>query len=75
MLTGRLLASILITLSAEELATTDARKAREAIASRDWEERQSDWLDSHLVEIKKDIGVDPNDVWIYEQEPPSDNDD
>jgi hypothetical protein len=40
------------------------------------DERRSDWAEAHKVEIKKEIGMDPNaEEWEFEELELSDNDD
>jgi hypothetical protein len=63
-----------VQLSTSELATAELRQARQRIEQDDTDGRRLDWLDAHLAEIQKDIGLDPNNVWIFEKEELSDND-
>lgn len=61
-------------LSPADLATSELRELRRAFEDEDCDARRTDWLEAHLSEIQEQNGLDPDNVWIYEVEPPSECD-
>jgi hypothetical protein len=62
----------LVRMSADELATADLKEERQQVKQDDSEGRRLDWVEEHLLEIKEDIGLDPDNVWEYDKESESD---
>mmetsp|Transcript_2785 Transcript_2785/g.2918 ORF Transcript_2785/g.2918 Transcript_2785/m.2918 type:complete len:303 (+) Transcript_2785:252-1160(+) len=72
LISGDLKPKLLVTLSPEDLATDEIRKARQSLALEDRESRRTDWLEEHKDKIQEKLELDPSNVWTYEQEVESD---
>jgi hypothetical protein len=55
----------LVHMSPAELATIEAEAVRQKQCRDDMDSRRSDWLEANRREIQIDVGVDPDNVWIY----------
>lgn len=74
LLNGTLSAHELVRLSPIDLATSELRELRRAAQEEDCDARRTDWVEAHLSEIQEQNGLDPDNVWIYEEEPVSECD-
>ena len=57
LLSGVLTTKLLVTLTPEDLATDELRKARQSINVEDRESRRTDWLEEHKgkIQVKKRV--------------------
>lgn len=64
---GSLHPSLLVTLSAADLATDELRQARQQESNLDKESRRSDWIEENKQAIREAIGCvrAPEDEWVY----------
>lgn len=58
----------LIHMSATELANQEVRELRTKLGSEEVDGRRLDWIDENREKIQLDIGLDPDNVWIYERD-------
>jgi hypothetical protein len=55
-------------LTPADLAADDVRKARQVMAAADMESRRTDWVEEHREKIQESIGLDPTNVWQYDED-------
>ncbi len=67
-LSGALTPALLVTLSPADLATDELRRARQGLAAVDMESRRTDWLDENKTKIQASVGLDPTNVWEYDED-------
>lgn len=67
-LNGTISPNELVTMTIEQLATEEVKSNRQRIGHEDADGRRLDWVSEHLVDIKSAIGLDPNNVWIYDKD-------
>ena len=68
LLSGALTPALLVTLTPADLAADDVRKARQVMAAADMESRRTDWVEEHREKIQESIGLDPTNVWQYDED-------
>ena len=68
LLSGALTPALLVTLTPADLAADDVRRARQSLAAVDMESRRTDWVEEHREKIQESIGLDPNNVWQYDED-------
>lgn len=56
----------LVSMTAEQLATSELRDHRKQTIGDNLEERRTDWAEEHRSEIQRDIGIEEGNVWIYD---------
>jgi hypothetical protein len=61
LISGTLTTNLLVTLSPEDLATDDLRKARQSISVEDRDSRRTDWLEENKGKIQVIIRSDKSE--------------
>lgn len=64
--TREISAQTLLSMSTNELASAQLKSQREKVREESVEARRLDWLEEHKEEIKRSLGLDPNNSWEYD---------
>lgn len=67
-LQGHVTADRLVHMTPSELASKEAKEARQKILKEDAEARQLNWFEEHRAEIQKHLGLDPENKWDYDDD-------
>lgn len=72
-LTGVLSPDALMQMSTADMSSQELKKMRIKDCEEDYDGRRNDWLAAHREEIQRDNGLDPENVWEYENDDDSGN--
>ena len=62
-------------MTSDELASQEVLAKRLKEQREEDESRRLDWADEHKAEIQRELGIDPDNDWDFEEIVVSDNDD
>lgn len=55
-------------MSASELATHEQKLDREKLKIESFNAHRSDWLEANKAILQIDNDIDPNNIWLYEED-------
>lgn len=58
----------LVNMTVNELATNEVVNKRMDVSEKQLDEKRGDWYEAHRLQVLESIGVDPSNVWTYDQD-------
>lgn len=68
LISGSVTSNELVKFSLLELANNETRIKKQKEYDYEIDGRRTDWLNEHKVELQVGLGLDPNNIWVYDED-------